>query len=326
MNATLLIDAIVRETTVLIAQLSTAAGLRAPLANIAEQVFLQLSREIESQGVPRKVVADMFGLALRGYQKKVQRLTEHTTAVGGTLWSAIVAFIHDHGEVSRRQMLARFDREDPTSVGAVLSDLVHSGLVERSGSGDAFSYRIGGNGGGKQFAARAMPAAAAALIWAVVYRHPGSTRAEIAARLGQETSLVQGVIDELLEQDRISERNGRLHAELLVVPVGTDEGWEAALFDHYHAVVRALSTKLRLGKAQSRHSDVVGGATLTFDVHAGHPHRAEVYGLLAQVRTQLNALWEQVEAHNRAHPIPEDAAEEVCFYFGQSCHSGEDAP
>jgi hypothetical protein len=324
MNATLLIDAIVRETTVLIAQLSTAAGLRAPLANIAEQVFLQLSREIESQGVPRKVVADMFGLALRGYQKKVQRLTENTTSVGGTLWSAIVAFIQQHGEVSRRQLLARFRPEDPTSVGAVISDLVHSGLVERTGSGDASSYRIGGNGSSAQLAARAMSGAASALIWATVYRNPGLTRAELAELLGQELELVQNVVGDLLDHSRITERQGRLHAELLIVPVGADEGWEAALFDHYHAVVRALSTKLRIGKAQSRHSDVVGGATLTFDVHPAHPRRAEVYGLLASVRLQLNALWEEVEAHNREHPVPEGEAEEVCFYFGQSCHGGED--
>jgi len=324
MNATLLIDAIVRETTVLIAQLSTAAGLRAPLANIAEQVFLQLSREIESQGVPRKVVADMFGLALRGYQKKVQRLTENTTSVGGTLWSAIVAFVEQHGEVSRRQLLARFRPEDPTSVGAVLSDLVHSGLVERSGSGDASSYRIGGNGGNAQLAARAMPGAASALVWATIFRNPGLTRGELAERLGQELTLIQDVVEALLEQNRIAQRDGRLHAELLIVPVGADEGWEAALFDHYHAVVRALSTKLRLGKAQSQSADVVGGATLTFDLHATHPRRAEVYGLLAAVRAQLGALWGDVEAHNREHPIPEGQGEEVCFYFGQSCHGPED--
>jgi hypothetical protein len=63
MNAKLLIDAIVQQTTVLIAQLSTAAGIRSPLAHIADQVFLDLAREIEQQGVSRKVVADMFGPA-----------------------------------------------------------------------------------------------------------------------------------------------------------------------------------------------------------------------------------------------------------------------
>lgn len=49
-NTKLLIDAIVRQTTVLIAQLSTAAGIRAPLAHVADQVFVELSRELEAQG------------------------------------------------------------------------------------------------------------------------------------------------------------------------------------------------------------------------------------------------------------------------------------
>jgi hypothetical protein len=55
------------------------------LAHIADQVFLDLSREIEAQGVSRKVVASMFGMALRGYQRKVQRLTESSTHKGKTL-------------------------------------------------------------------------------------------------------------------------------------------------------------------------------------------------------------------------------------------------
>ncbi len=69
MDVKLLIDAVMRQTTVLIAQLSTAAGIRAPLAHLADQVFLDLAAAIEEQGVRRKVAADMFGLALRTYQK-----------------------------------------------------------------------------------------------------------------------------------------------------------------------------------------------------------------------------------------------------------------
>jgi hypothetical protein len=61
MNVRLLIDGIVRQTTVLIAQLSTTAGVRAPPAKMADQVFIDLAREIEAQGVARKVAADMFG-------------------------------------------------------------------------------------------------------------------------------------------------------------------------------------------------------------------------------------------------------------------------
>jgi len=97
--------AIVRQTTVLIAQLSTAAGVRAPLSRVADQVFLDLAREIEAQGVSRKVAADMFGLALRTYQTKVQRLARSSTERDRTLWEGILAFVAEHGPVSRKKLL-----------------------------------------------------------------------------------------------------------------------------------------------------------------------------------------------------------------------------
>src|SRR6185295_12777523 len=93
MNGKLLIDALVRQTMVLVAQLSTAAGIRAPLAHVADEVFVSLAREIEAHGVGRKVVADMFGLALRTYQKKVQRPTESVTERERTLWEAVLDFV-----------------------------------------------------------------------------------------------------------------------------------------------------------------------------------------------------------------------------------------
>ncbi len=57
MNVQLLIDAIVRQTTVLVAQLATAGGVRAPLSHVANQVFADLAAELERQGLSRKVTA-----------------------------------------------------------------------------------------------------------------------------------------------------------------------------------------------------------------------------------------------------------------------------
>ncbi|HXS18712.1 MAG TPA: hypothetical protein VN764_16050, partial [Polyangiaceae bacterium] len=62
MNSRLLIDAIVRQSMVLIAQLSTVDGVRSPLSHIADEVFVNLVRELESQGLGKKIIADMFGL------------------------------------------------------------------------------------------------------------------------------------------------------------------------------------------------------------------------------------------------------------------------
>ena len=54
MNVNILIDSIVAQTTVLIAQLATSAGTRAPLARTANQVFLDLVRELKGQGLRNK--------------------------------------------------------------------------------------------------------------------------------------------------------------------------------------------------------------------------------------------------------------------------------
>src|SRR5262249_28008788 len=142
MQIKILIEAIMQQTTVLIAQLSTAAGIRAPLARIADQVFVDLARELDSQGVGRRVAADMFGMALRTYQKKLRRLTETQTAANRTLWGAVLDHIRQQDRASKADLLKRFARDGEREVGAVLADLVGSGLVYQTGRGQNALYRI----------------------------------------------------------------------------------------------------------------------------------------------------------------------------------------
>jgi hypothetical protein len=137
-NTPLLIDSIVRQVTVLLAQLGTAGGLRAPMAHLANQVFLHLAEEIEAQGVSRKVSADMFGMALRAYIRKVGRLREGHSAPGVTLWQAVLEFIREQGLVLRSRVLQRFERDPETVLASVLHDLCESGLV--------FVIGLGGSG------------------------------------------------------------------------------------------------------------------------------------------------------------------------------------
>jgi len=75
---------------------------------VADQVFLSRAQEIERQGVSRKIVADMFGLALRTYQRKVQRLEESASASGRTLWEAVIEYLGETGPVRRDHLLDRF--------------------------------------------------------------------------------------------------------------------------------------------------------------------------------------------------------------------------
>src|SRR5688500_8003843 len=139
MNPRLLIDAVVQQTVVLIAQLATSGGLRAPLAHVAGQVFVSLAQELESQGVTKKVSADMFGMALRTYQRRTQRLSQSQTDRGRSLWEAVHEFIEQGGVVTRDDILQRFRHDDEASVRGVLRDLTESVLVFASGSGRALA-------------------------------------------------------------------------------------------------------------------------------------------------------------------------------------------
>ena len=170
MNVKLLIDTIMRQTTVLIAELATAAGIRAPLSHVADQVFLELSKELESQGVTRKVAADMFGLALRSYQLKVQRLEESLTEEEVSLWEAVFDYIRHEEMVHRADVLRRFRHDDEASVKSILYDLVQSGLIFQTGSGDSTTYRAAKKGEIEEVMESEDEMSAPWLIWMTVYR------------------------------------------------------------------------------------------------------------------------------------------------------------
>lgn len=316
MDAKLLIDAIVRQTTVLIAQLSTSAGIRAPLAHVADQVFLDLASEIEAQGVGRKVVADMFGLALRSYQKKVQRLTESATFRERTLWEAVLGFLSEEGSATRERIVERFRADPEHDVAAVLADLVGQGLVYATGKGKTAVYGPSSDVDRGRVAERARHESIAPMVWVALYRR-ASTRTQLVASLPFDPELVDRAVDTLVAEGRVRRDGDRLSAETFLVPVGSELGWEAAVFDHFSAVASAIASKVRQGP-RSRAGDVIGGATLTFELAPGHPDEAEVLGLLARVRKDVNDLWARVKQHNERHPGGGEPPVKVTFYFGQN--------
>lgn len=320
MNPKLLIDAIVQQTTVLIAQLSTTAGVRAPLATIADQVFVELAHEIERQGVSKKVAADMFGLALRTYQAKVQRLEESVTEKGSSLWEAVLSHVEAHEGCDRRSLLEHFGADDPLSIGAVLKDLCESGLLYRTGSAAAARYRAVPVDEREAVLKAQDEQAFATLVRVAIYRGVESEEA-LVWRLGSSAEAVSGAIAQLKSEGIVREDDeGKLRTRGVVIPEGASVGWEAAVFDHFQAMVTALTRKLASGTAQSSGDDTTGGATVSFELPEGHPLRDEVRGLLKNVREQVNTLWRRVGDHNRQHEenVSEAQVEVVTFYFGQS--------
>lgn len=321
MHLRLLIDGIVRQTTVLLAQISTSSGVRSPLAHIADQVFFELAKEIEAQGIKRRVAADMFGMALRAYQKKTQRLVESASSRDRTLWQAVLELIEE-GDTTRARIEARFRKDGKAEVAAVLMDLVRSGLVYCTGSGEHAVYGVTRQDVRERVQVRAGVDSLAGVIWLKVFRAEADTREDLIASLPVEASEVHAAVQELIGDGRLTEHEGRLHSSNVLIPIGASTGGEAAVLDHFRAVAVVIAAKVRAGLAGARADDRLGGSTFTFTVHPEHPLAGEVNSLLADTRERTQALWDRVSAHNRAHPPDESRAERVVFYAGQYALAG----
>lgn len=321
MSSELLIETIVRQTTVLIAQLATAGGIRTPLADVAEQVFLDLVRELERQGVSRKVAADMFGMALRTFRRRLQRLSESRTHANRSLWEAVYSFVGTRDIVAQSEVLREFHRDEEELVRGVLNDLVESGLVFRSGKGASAKYRSARGNDREHHDGEDERETVDALIAAIVYRFGPLTPSELSRTVSLSPAALQGAIGRLTATGQLVRAGVDAHAALsapaLVRPLGTPAGWEAAVFDHYQALVNTVSAKLRAGREGAKGADLVGGSTYTLEVWPGHPLEAEALSQLAVLRKQLSDLRTRVAAHNQSTQMPEQSTR-VIVYFGQN--------
>lgn len=320
MNLRLLIDGIVRQTTVLIAQLSTTSGVRSPLAQVADQVFLQLARELESQGVTRVVAADMFGMALRAYQKKIARVAESASIQGTTLWEAVYEFIKTESP-TRARVIDRFRNDGEREVTSVLRDLVSNGLVFTTGDGTNLCYGVTSEHMQAQVLRARDLEAILHLVWLKVFQGIGTPTA-LADSLGLTRDEVQNALDELHGSGRIQLRSGHWHTRRVHIPMGTVVGTEAAILDHFRAVCNVLVSRSRAsmqpsdGASPLRMPSPEGGSTFCFAIHPDHPHEREVVTLLERTRQQTQSLWERVAEFNRQNE-PHPDAHNITFYCGQ---------
>ncbi len=312
MNVQLLIDEIVRQTTVLIAQLSTATGLRAPLSHLADQVFRELARELDQQGIRRKVAADMFGLALRSYQMKLRRLEEENDR-GASLWQSLYGDLGS-GSATRDELERRHRPHSPKQVAAVLQDMVQSGIAYKSGRGDRTVFGLTSEHDRKRLDDSEGRRVHRDLCWYFVASGAAGSRRDLAQQLQLATHEIDPLIDELLHDGHLIQDGSRLSARRFERGIDAEQGWETSVMDHFRAVTTAIAAKVNHPVASK--GDEVGGGTRSFLVHSQHPLAPEVYHLLTDTRERISELWRRVADYNQAVPPPTDC-DRVTFYFGQ---------
>jgi hypothetical protein len=154
------------------------------------------------------------------------------------------------------------------------------------------------------------------LLWALVYRGGPLSVEALASRLPLERAQIAQRLEALAASGRVSRTRKSYVAQDMSVPLASEAGWEAAVFDHLQAVVHAITQRLRGGAGVPSGAETAGGSTYSFDVWDGHPLAAEVEGALARFRVEHTRLRERADAWNREHGRPA-RYRQIVMYGGQ---------
>jgi hypothetical protein len=262
----------------------------------------------------------MFGLGLRTYRRKIQQLNESSTERGRSLSEVILEHVRERGLVTRAELLTRFPDDDEALVRAIVHDLCESQLLFLSGTGPATTYRAATEEELFALQRRRGNEGADELLVALMYRDGPLTLKEIASRAQADPAAVEAILARLAAAGRIEqidhEGTTKYKAGALVIPLGAPVGWEAAVFDHFKAMVTTILARLRENDMTAALPDKNGGSTYTIDVWEGHPLADEVYGTLGRLRTELSELRSRVDEFNRQREFPETHTR-VVIYAGQ---------
>jgi hypothetical protein len=162
------------------------------------------------------------------------------------------------------------------------------------------------------------------LIWLQIYREGEMTRQGVEEFVSASRERIDDALASLVADGRLETRapNGQevFVTTKLLIPVGEEAGWEAAVVDHHRAVCNAVAAKAMSRNHAAPEADLNAGMTLSFKIWPGHPKEPEVRRLLADTRAQLLPFWD--EFVKEKHP-PREGAYKVHFYFGQYLSDSE---
>jgi len=242
-----LIRLITRQAMKLVARLAIVHDRRSSLAKISDIAFLELNHELEILGLRKKVIADMFGLALRSYQQKVNRLQESTAWDLRSLWTSVYDYLNKAKQASRKTVFDRYSAADERVLSSILADLSTSGFLSKSEKGGDTIYTVSADN--MESKPTLNQACTLNLVWTYIYTYPRVSRKNIGERLGLDTATVENVLSDLESTNRI-ERIVDDEGECFVAPWCIQEAGEgvmgmlSGMYHHFQSICSALAIKL----------------------------------------------------------------------------------
>src|SRR5262249_44386637 len=153
-------------------------------------------------------------------------------------------YIGEQQRARRRDVLKRFRTDGEREVGAVLNDLVGSGLIYQTGHGSEALYGVTTEADLRYLARADEAQSVVPVVWTAVHKAPGTSVTALSSSLSLDLAAVRGAVETLIAEGKLSRDGDGDDAPLvavdLLVPVGAELGWEIAVFDHFRAVVNAI--------------------------------------------------------------------------------------
>ncbi len=317
-----LVERMVPLVAELFATLAARDPLRMRFADIANKTLLDMVGVLQSEGVSQEAVAASLGLTIGGFRARMRKLREVSDEMGArhgprTLLERVfseVAAKEDAGRPATYDALTtqfRGIKED--SLRGVLHFLVTSGLLSVSGRGRSKEYRV--------VVRRGARTSRYTDTVVTLYREGPLSLDVLCARLGLGPTEAKQHIERLrsagfLDESTI-EGELRYRATDYHVPLGGAEGFEAALYDHFGAVIRAITKKVRLGRLRASSNDLTGGSTFSFDLSPDDPLWEQVTSFLSEQRPRLDGWLSEARKLAAARPSGGAPRQKITIYIGQ---------
>lgn len=320
-----LVERMVPLVAELFATLMQSDPLRMDFANIAKKTVYDIIGQLRSDGMTNEQIAQALDLSMAGFYKRVRelrKLYEEPGSKGGatTLWEELYGSVHEHTEgsvfeaMSFAALSSQFHYVSDERLRAALRYLVRYNLLMVSGEGAAAEYRV--------VPRTKRGTVTAQDILVKLYADGPASSVELAEVFSTSNEHIEALVQRLEATDRLYRKEAESEADPVQygsrgfhIAFDADEGYEAALWDHFQAVCRSICRKLRLGQHQARLHDVHGGTTFTFDVPAEHPLYEELSGYLRRTRQRMDRWLEQVESIPRGDD--ESRRVRITIYTGQ---------
>ncbi|MCA9541565.1 MAG: winged helix-turn-helix domain-containing protein [Myxococcales bacterium] len=308
----------------LLATLATRNPLRMYFADIAGKTLLDIVQVLRHDGISQEAIAASLGLTLNGFQARMKRLKEQHDEPPEedgddrrTLMERVFAFIADHPDAEQgvpiRQVGDAFRGVKRDTLNGVLHFLVQSGFLTAEGRGGRRRLRV-----------ERRPHAQGPNehdVGVLLYREGPLTLAELARRLECSTERAASLLDRLRRDGALVEGESDGEATFAAtnyhIPLDHTEGYEAAIFDHFSAMVQAICKKLRLGHHHASLADQIGGATFSLRVPVDDPLYDEVSAFLRDNRVRLESWLARANALREADLVGREVRR-FTLYVGQS--------